>query len=117
LNRPRFLADHNLDDAIIDGVRRRAPAADCALARDLGLERVPDTELLEYAAVNAYVVVSYDRQTLVGFAEERMRSGRRMSGLIIAKARSIGPSIQDLLAIWYASEAEEWDGQIRFLPL
>jgi len=25
--------------------------------------------------------------------------------------------IDDLLLIWVASEAEEWEGQVRFLPL
>jgi hypothetical protein len=37
MSRPRFLADNDLNDAIVVGVRRREPTAEFARLRELGL--------------------------------------------------------------------------------
>jgi len=47
--RPRFLADNDLNEAIVVGVRRREPAAEFVL-RDLGLAMWSDPEILDFAA-------------------------------------------------------------------
>ena len=49
MSRPRFLADHNLRDRIVDGVLRREPSIDFFLARELGLDATPDDRLLAAA--------------------------------------------------------------------
>ncbi|MFN0316436.1 MAG: hypothetical protein ACKVQA_15535 [Burkholderiales bacterium] len=50
MSRPRFLADHDLNEHIIIGVMRRVPAAAFSRVRDLGLHDKPDATVLEYAA-------------------------------------------------------------------
>ena len=50
MSRPRFLADNDLNDAIVVGVRRREPAAEFARLRDLGLAARGDPEVLDHAA-------------------------------------------------------------------
>ena len=37
--------------------------------------------------------------------------------LIIPQHLPVAAVVDDLLLIWYATEAEEWINQIRFLPL
>jgi hypothetical protein len=41
-----------------------------------------------------------------------------LPGIFLAhQADPIGPTIDGLLLIWAASEAEEWAGQLVFLPV
>ena len=47
MGRPRFLADNDLKDAIIRGVRRRESAVEFVPLRDLGLELRSDAVILE----------------------------------------------------------------------
>ena len=87
------------------------------LARDVGLANVADPALLEYAAAQALIVLPHDRQTLIGFAAERLKQGLPMPGLVIARPFPIGKCVDDLLMFWFASEAEEWAGRIMHVPM
>ena len=56
--------------------------------------------------------------TMVGHAFARIAAGQEMPGLLmVQQSEPIGPVIDALVLIWSASEAEEWAGQVRFLPL
>jgi hypothetical protein len=47
-----------------------------------------------------------------------MRAGQKMSGLLMVKQSDpVGPVIASLVLIWSASEAEEWENYVCFLPL
>ena len=51
-------------------------------------------------------------------AFDRVTVGQTMSGLLLVHQRDpIGSVIDSLLLIWEASEAEEWVGQVCYLPL
>jgi Domain of unknown function (DUF5615) len=118
MSRPRFLADNDLNDAIIVGVRRREPAAEFARLRDLGLATRSDPEVLDFAVRENWIVVSHDVNTMREAASARLASGLSMSGLLLAHQRTpVSPIIESLLLIWAASEAEEWAAQVEFLPL
>lgn len=117
MSQARFLADHDLNEHIIDGVLRREPALEFIRARDVGLAGRPDPELLAFAAEHALLVVSHDVNTMVGHAYARIAAGEAMTGLLMAQqSEPIGPVIDSLVLIWSASEAEEWKDQVRFLP-
>ena len=50
-------------------------------------------------------------------AEERLKLGLSMTGLILVRqAAALGQVIDDLVLIAEASNAEEWEGKIVFLP-
>jgi hypothetical protein len=118
VSRPRFLADEDLNDAIVDGVLRREPAAEFRRVRGEGLAGRSDPEVLEFAAAHGLIVVSHDQNTMTGHASDRLRAGLPMPGLFVApQTAPVGPVIDDLVAIWSASEAEEWEGLVRYLPL
>ena len=118
MSRPRFLADNDLNEAIVVGVRRREPAAEFARLRDLGLATRSDPEVLDFAARESWIVVSHDVNTMREAACTRLAAGLPMHGLLLAQQRtSVSPIIECLLLIWAASEAEEWAGQVEFLPL
>ena len=118
MSRPRFLSDHDLNEHIIDGTLRREPALEFVRARDVGLDGRPDAEVLEYASAHGLLVVSHDVNTMPAQAWARLAAGQLLSGLFMIRQRDpIAPAIDGLVLIWSASEAEEWQGQIRFLPL
>jgi len=75
-------------------------------------------QVLEYAAGQGMIVVSHDVNTMAHQAYQRLAAGQPMPGLVLARqTASVKSVIDDLLLIWAASEAEEWEGQVRFLPL
>ena len=118
MSRPRFLADHDLKDPIVDGLLRALPEAEFWRARELGLETYVDADVLQAAAAAGLIVVSHDVNTLRATAQARIAAGRAMPGLLLAHQRSpVGPVVRSLSLIWSATEAEEWQGQVAFLPL
>jgi len=118
MSRPRFLADHDLNEHILDGVLRREPAVDFVRVRDVSLSDRPDPEVLAYAAAQGLLVVSHDVNTMPGHAQARLAAGQPLAGLLMVRqTHPIAPVIDSLVLIWSASEAEEWQNQIVFLPL
>jgi hypothetical protein len=118
MSRPRFFADHDLNEHIIDGVQRREPTVDFIRARDLNMSGSKDAEVLAFAAREGFIVVSHDVNTMTDAANDIVHAGGVMLGLLMAQqTKPIGPVIDSLVLIWSASEAEDWIGQIRFLPL
>ena len=115
MSRPRFLADEDLNVEIIVGLLRSEPAIDLVAARDVALAGRPDPDVLEYAAERGLVVVSHDSNTMTAHASRRIRAGLPMPGLVIIHQwMGVGPAIQSLLAMWEATEAEEWLDRITF---
>ena len=107
-----------MNDAIVAGVRRREPGMEFSRLRDLGLATRSDPEVLEYAAQENWIVVSHDVNTMREVACTRLGAGLSMGGLLLVQQRTpVSPIIESLLLIWAASEAEEWAGQVKFLPL
>lgn len=68
MSRPRFLADHDVHDRIVDGLTRREPAIEIHLARDLGLADKDDPEVLAHAAAYGLIIVSHDVNTMTKHA-------------------------------------------------
>lgn len=118
MSRPRFLADNDLNDHIVDGVLRREPTIEFVRAREVGLTQGRDPDILDHAARHGYIVVSHDVNTMPGHARERIASGEHCNGLLMVHQwQPVGSVIDSLVLIWSASEAEEWRDVISFLPL
>ena len=118
MSRARFLADNDLDDHLINALSRREPAIDFIRARAVGLRTASDPDVLSFAWNNKLIVVSHDVNTMPLHAFARAASGEPMAGLLMVRQNlPIPPILDSLILIWSASEAEEWHGQVRFLPL
>ena len=50
MSRPRFLADHDLNEHLVYGAVRRELVIEFIRARDIGMHERPDAEVLAYAA-------------------------------------------------------------------
>jgi hypothetical protein len=115
--RVRFQADADLDGRIIRGLRRVAPEIEMRTASDAGLPGLTDPEVLQVAKDSGRILVSQDRSTMPGhFAHYCSRSVS--AGLILLReAIPIAVAIDELLLIWSATEASEWENVLAWIPL
>ena len=90
MSRPRFLADNDLNDAIVVGVRRREPAMEFSRLRDLGLATRSASEVLEFAAQESWILVSHDVNTMREVAYIRLSAGLSMGELLLVHQRTGG---------------------------
>jgi predicted nuclease of predicted toxin-antitoxin system len=118
MSRPRFLADNDLNDAIVRGTLRREPSIEFVRLRELGLEQHADRAVLEFASREHWIVVSHDVNSMTAAAFAILRDGGPMHGLLLVHQRdALAPTIESLILIWSASEADEWIGLVEHLPL
>ena len=118
MSQPIFLADNDLNEQIVQGVLRRERAIVFGRVRDIGLAGAPDADVLAYAADHGYILVSHDVNTMPAAAFARLSAHLPMPGLFLSRQTgAAAPVIDSLVLIWSASDAEEWQGQVLFLPL
>jgi len=118
MSRPQFLADHDLNEHIVNGVLRQEPTMNFLRVRDLGMSESADEEVLDHADRERLLVVSHDVNTMPAAAYARLFRGQSFPGLFMVQQMSpIGPMIESLVLIWAASDLEEWKDQVVFLPL
>ena len=115
--RVKFQADADLDGRVLRGLRRATPEIDIRTAADAALAGLEDPEVLLIAADSGRILVSQDRRTMpVHFA--RFAAAKRSLGVILLReAIPISTAIEELLLIWSASDAEEWEGRLVWIPL
>lgn len=114
--RPRFQADENLNSKIVAGLLRREPSLDFQTAQVAKLIGLPDPEVLAVAARDNRILVSHDRETLPEHFRQFIRTSTSAGLLIVSQKLDIGTSIEQILLVWTASEAEEWINRIGYLP-
>ncbi len=112
----RFLADVNFDERIVSGGLRAEPSIDFLTAAEAGLHGLPDPKVLEIAADEGRVLVTHDRKTMpyhfADFLAKRLSPGL----IIIPQELGVGVAAFELLLIWGASRAEEWQGMLTQIP-
>lgn len=113
-----FLADENFNNDIIRGVRLRDPAVSIVRVQDIGLTEASDPVVLEWAAGNGRIVLTHDVSTMTRYAYERVERGERMPGVFeVPSDAAVGLIIENVLLIATCSLPDEWEGQVRYLPL
>jgi predicted nuclease of predicted toxin-antitoxin system len=114
----RLASDADVHGDIIRGLRRRLPEIDLVRALDALPEDAPDPEILAWAANENRILITNDRNTMVGFASQRVAAGEPVPGLIATTHKqSIGSAIDDILLIAeFMPEEEIRDQVVIFLP-
>ncbi len=113
-----FLADENFINDIIRGVRRRYPNVDLARVQDQGLCGADDPTILEWAAQAKRVILTHDVSTVTRYAYDRVREGKPMPGVFeVGRNVSIGTAIEEIILLAECSLPDEWESQVRYLPL
>ncbi len=114
----RLASDADVHGGIIRGLRRRLREIDLVRAHDALPDGAADPEVLAWAATEGRVLITNDRNTIVGFARERVAAGQPMPGIIATtNEQSIGSAINDILLLAEYMPEEEIRNQIVvFLP-
>ncbi|MEW6239034.1 MAG: DUF5615 family PIN-like protein [Candidatus Omnitrophota bacterium] len=114
----RFAADENFNNDIIRGLLRRNPNLDIVRIQDAGLSGADDESVLEWAAKEDRILLTYDVSTITRYAYERIRTGKPMPGVFESnRSVPIQITIEDILLLNDCSVPGEWIGQVRYLPL
>jgi len=118
VSRVKYLFDEDLNGRIVRGVRRRISEVDSRTVQEADLSEASDPAVLDWAAAQGRVVITHDHRTMRSCAEDRLKAGRPMTGLILVpQTTPLGLIISDLVLIAEATTADEWNGIIIFLPL
>ena len=111
-------ADENFNNDIIRGLLRQRQDLSIVRAQDAGLSGADDPTVLEWAAQEGRVLLTHDVTTITHHAYERVRAGKPMPGVFeVSRSLPVGAVIEDILLLVECSLDDEWEGQIRYLPL
>lgn len=114
----RLARDADVRGGIIRGLRRQAPEIDLVRVQEVLPEGTIDPLILAWTADEGRVLITNDRETMVGFAYERLAAGEPLPGVILTtNEQSIGTSIEQILMIAECMSEGEIRDQVVFLPL
>jgi hypothetical protein len=114
----RFLTDEDFDGRLPSALLARVPGLDLVRTQDTGLMHTPDPDILAWAAGEGGIVLTHYRNTMTGFASTRVNAGQPMPGLFVVDRQApFGQILNDLEAMAVASEMDEWQDQIIFVPM
>ena len=114
---PAFLADHNFNEHILEGLARRGHQLDVIRARTIGLTTASDDEMLKVAAELDRVILTHDKATLVPRAFGRVADGLRMPGVVVVRATlPIGQSIEGIELRLECLSDSEWSDEVQWVP-
>ena len=110
-----FLTDENIESELSVQLRRHLPDIDLVDVRDVGLAQTPDEDILQWAADNGRVIITHDINTMRGLAEDRVRAGLPMPGVIIVLGNiSYGAAIEGIIR-YAVDEFADIEGQVVFV--
>lgn len=114
----RLTIDEDFNNRILRGLLRRSPSLDIVRVQDAGLIGKKDYEILEWASNQGRVLLTHDVTTMKQHAYDRIASGLPMPGVFeVNQQLPIGQAIEEILFLAENSLENEWEGQVRCLPL
>ena len=114
----RLLSDENFNGDVVRGLFLHQPDLDLLRVQDVGLRKVDDPAILDWAASNGRILLTHDRATMPDFAYERLDRGQAMLGVFVINDRMpVRQVIDELLLLNDCSEQDEWKGIVLYLPL
>lgn len=114
----KLAADENFDNRILRGLWQRQPGLDIVRIQDTEICGVEDEVVLEWAAREGRILLTHDVNTMVRFAYERVRANQPMSGILeVHHSLPMDSVIQDILLLAEATTHDEWEDQVRYLPI
>ncbi len=114
----RFAADENFDGRIFNGLLARLPELDIVRIQDTEMYQAPDDRLLAWLADTGRILITHDVRTMPRFVYERVHAGKPVPGVIeVQKDTLIGAAIEDLEIMIGACTPEDFDNQVKYIPI
>ena len=113
----RLATDENISKRLLRGLFRREAGLDLVRVQDVGLAGADDPTILDWAATDRRVLLTYDTATMPRHVYDRVARGRPMSGVVVIREFApMGQALKDVLILATCSEEGELAGQVRYLP-
>ncbi len=106
VRKPKFIADADLNEDIVNAVRRRVPGCDFLTATEGGTRGLADLSVLRRGAETARLVVSSDVNTMTGEFYRFIRGMESPGLIIVPQAVPVASAIDQLCRI---AEGDEDD--------
>lgn len=91
---------------------------DIIRVQDAGLSGADDPTILAWAAGEGRVLLTHDVGTMTRYAYDRVAAGGPMPGVFeVSPTVPVGVAIDEILILAACSLPNEWEGQVRYLPL
>lgn len=117
--KPRFLLDENVDLVVQRQLRRRELKIEVLAVGDPGAPplRASDAFILKWIETNDYILVSWDKRTIPDHLAEHFTQDGHIPGiLLIRRGTSLGQLVETLFLVWMASEADEYQDRLYYIP-
>jgi len=115
----RFLLDEDVPVALQKAIWRLQSTVEvtCVGQPNAPPKGTTDSDLLVWAENRAFAIVTGDKTTMPLHASVHVASGRKTWGVFILREPfSLGELAEDLLLRWSASQAEEWQYFVGYIP-
>jgi hypothetical protein len=115
----RLASDADFNGKAYRALLRQQPDLDIVRVQEVGLRTADDPDVLAWAAAEGRILVTHDRETMAGFAYQRVEAGLSMPGVFVVRNQPnhIGSMLEDLLLVVLCSNPDEWKDRVLFLPL
>ena len=116
----RYLLDAHVERALGASLRQRNRELVVWRLGDPGAppRDAADPEILAWCERHEFVLVTNNRSTMPGHLADHLSHGRHVPGILMLSPRlTLGETIENLLDAALLSLAEEYQDQIRHLPL
>ncbi|MFU8772981.1 MAG: hypothetical protein ACNA8H_11245 [Anaerolineales bacterium] len=117
---PRFLLDEHIPHTVQSQLLRLDPGIDVlAVGQPLAPPKgISDQHLLKWVENTEYILVSSNRRTIPTCIKEHIETGGHLPGiLLIKRSARLGDIIEQLYLLWKASDANEYQDQVLYIPL
>lgn len=113
----RLFFDHDFNHRILRGLIQRIPELDYITPGQLKNIAESDENHLVWALENQRVVISHDVNTMTEAANQRLRNGKPIFGLILTpQEMPIGDAVAELEIITLCSEEDDFVNLVKYLP-
>jgi hypothetical protein len=115
-----YLLDENVDPVYRSGLLEREPQITIWRVGTPGLPPLGtlDPEILVWCEENGFLLVTNNRTSMPEHLLNHINTGRHIPGILVINPKmSIGETIEELLLIWGASSADEYQDRIIHLPV
>jgi hypothetical protein len=115
----KFLLDEHVPLVVVTELRRLALEIEIDRIGGLGTPArgTPDPNLLLWCEEHGYSLVTHNRKSMPRHLTDHLAAGHHVPGIFVFRALpAIGDIVQNLLLVWGATDAEEHDDLLRYLP-
>src|SRR5262245_34920253 len=116
----KYLLDEHVNPRLRKALKRLSPDIVVWRVGDPGAPRLgtSDQEILLWCEEYDFSLVTNNRESMPVHLREHLDAGRHAPGIFtLNRNMTIVETVEELLLIWRASEAEEYADQLLYLPL